>query len=299
MSYGSKHKIDLSELDDVRSKLALLKLKKQVPNDYIPPFTKQPYSTDYPSKLHNQKETVPQSHQKYREKYFPGEIAPAKKEKEYGKMSKLATIAQNNLISNPKSSPYTKPPVPIKHPNHYEEEEEDKLEKPIHVAANKKNQFAEENETENVERIPCRHCGRKFAEKALEKHEINCEKVFFKKRKVFNIASKRLVSTEQAKLMQENKTETKAQKQPVKTKKIPKWKMLSEQFRNAVGSTVGKTKDGPTAQDLESFDRVPCPYCGRSFKDETAKRHIPFCKNKNELDKIKATSKRKPIVKKK
>ena len=38
-----------------------------------------------------------------------------------------------------------------------------------------------------VELIPCNSCGRKFNEKAMEKHEKICQKVFVQKRKVFDV----------------------------------------------------------------------------------------------------------------
>ena len=49
MSYGSKNKP--YEIGEIRSKLELLKMKKQVPSTYIAPFANsEPYATDYPNK---------------------------------------------------------------------------------------------------------------------------------------------------------------------------------------------------------------------------------------------------------
>lgn len=39
--------------------------------------------------------------------------------------------------------------------------------------------------------IPCRDCGRKFNQQAMQKHQKICKKVFVEKRKAFNIAEQR------------------------------------------------------------------------------------------------------------
>jgi DNA-directed RNA polymerase subunit RPC12/RpoP len=294
MNYGSKSKIAPQELKEMRSKLALLKMQKQVPNDYVPPFANsQPYSTDYPTIPKAKKETVTKSSQHYREKFYPdGKITPTK-DMDSGKgMSKLASIAQNSIMNNKTKSTIERPPSKPTKPKLalLKEGIPDKLEVPI--AALKSQPPLEENEQENIKRIPCKHCGRKFAEQALAKHQVNCEKVFLKKRKVFNTASQRVVSQEQVKLAETGKKVEKSKP----AKKMPKWKMQSEQFRKAVGNT--DSKGGDQVQSEEINDRVQCPYCGRSFKEETAARHIPFCKNKSEMDKIKSSSKRKVVGKK-
>ena len=43
----------------------------------------------------------------------------------------------------------------------------------------------------------CKDCGRAFNEKAIDKHEKICKRVFGQKRKVFNSAKQRIVSKEQ------------------------------------------------------------------------------------------------------
>merc|ERR1712113_148801 len=48
------------------------------------------------------------------------------------------------------------------------------------------------SEAETVNLCECRHCGRKFKEDALERHEAICVKVFQEKRKVFNTVEQRL-----------------------------------------------------------------------------------------------------------
>ncbi len=50
----------------------------------------------------------------------------------------------------------------------------------------------------------CPQCGRKFNERAYEKHIKICKDVFVKKRKVFNSKAHRLVDPEQTKLQKEN-----------------------------------------------------------------------------------------------
>ncbi len=136
----------------------------------------------------------------------------------------------------------------------------------------------------------CQYCGRKFNPDTLTRHEGVClQRPDKKKRKVFNSKAARLVSEEQKKLAKERRAEPKA----MPAKKIPKWKLQSAQFRNAMKSTAPNGTDGGDASDLppemdERAGYVQCPTCGRSFNDEAAKRHMPFCANKAKLDVFKS-----------
>lgn len=107
-----------------------------------------------------------------------------------------------------------------------------------------------------------------------------------------------MVDAEQAKLAKEgSKQEAKTSKAEPK-KKMPKWKMQSAQFRAAMQATKGDDDAGPTVvgttkglkEDGYNDERdyyVKCKFCGRSFNEEAAKKHIPSCENKAKLAQFK------------
>lgn len=69
---------------------------------------------------------------------------------------------------------------------------------------------------------------------------------------------------------------------------IPKWKLQSMQFRQAVGPQKPSDNGGGGGMNFNpSFeasepadDRVLCEFCGRKFAEKTAERHIPHCESK-------------------
>lgn len=104
----------------------------------------------------------------------------------------------------------------------------------------------------NVLLHKCVDCGRKFNEKALDRHIKICKKVFVEKRKEFNSKNARMTE-EQLKIENNNedyifKKQTKKSKKPVDNqafsleekplKKIPKWKLQSQMFRKAMNSNT-------------------------------------------------------------
>lgn len=98
--------------------------------------------------------------------------------------------------------------------------------------------------------------------------------------------------------------------------KIPKWKLQSLQFRQAMGASKPADENGmdeggyrggssnfnPSMQmsaEAETYDdRTQCKYCNRKFNDEAAKRHIPICEGKYKANAMKGgvRSQRKPRV---
>eukprot|EP00485_Elphidium_margaritaceum_P010103 CAMPEP_0202695580 /NCGR_PEP_ID=MMETSP1385-20130828/9144_1 /ASSEMBLY_ACC=CAM_ASM_000861 /TAXON_ID=933848 /ORGANISM="Elphidium margaritaceum" /LENGTH=737 /DNA_ID=CAMNT_0049351637 /DNA_START=77 /DNA_END=2290 /DNA_ORIENTATION=- len=143
---------------------------------------------------------------------------------------------------------------------------------------------------QQIARVPCHQCGRKFAQDALQKHIRICKKVFGQKRKQFNTKHQRSdnealqaqSTTDQAAIERELARKKEAQKK--------KWKAQSSMLRDAIRQSKAieqAIKDGkplsevPAMQSMPAAmdDRVPCPHCGRKFAEETAKRHIPKCQN--------------------
>eukprot|EP00347_Sterkiella_histriomuscorum_P002607 403367488 len=165
----------------------------------------------------------------------------------------------------------------------------------------------------NMDLRECGGCGRSFNPEAYSKHSKICQKVFQKKRKVFNSLAHRIVSKEQEKILAQAQRQERvgapgrggAQNKPAAVNNRnnmpvrgggagqPKWKNQSEQFRQAMraargvddrrgggGKNGGGSSYQPPAVD-QYDDRVPCPYCGRKFADVAAQRHIPYCQNKS------------------
>ena len=140
----------------------------------------------------------------------------------------------------------------------------------------------------NDDRVACSFCGRKFASDRIAKHEEVCARMSSKKTKVFDSTKMRTNGTDAAAFIK------KGIKEPVIKKEIngvPKYKLehqrLVESMRaarklqayeaaKAAGKDVGPPPEMP-AYEMPDDDRVACPYCGRKFAEEAAKRHIPVC----------------------
>ncbi|GET87714.1 hypothetical protein, conserved [Leishmania tarentolae] len=149
------------------------------------------------------------------------------------------------------------------------------------VHSPKQEQIAEEISAyteEDLERVPCSHCGRCFASESLQKHERICGSK--KKRGVFNATKQRLPEAAVAKAKPSAPSQPKAPKRD--------WKAESESFRRALREArqVDQVlKAGGTAKDLPpptystNPDYVPCPHCMRRFAPDVAARHIPRCQN--------------------
>eukprot|EP00075_Anas_platyrhynchos_P003136 XP_005027493.3 zinc finger C2HC domain-containing protein 1B [Anas platyrhynchos] len=125
--------------------------------------------------------------------------------------------------------------------------------------------------------VPCRICGRHFAQDVLTRHEPICKKVFNKKRKPFNSFKQRLQGTEIG---------TVKRQPPQKNQQVKKsnWRQQHEDFINAIQSAKEVTKAMQEGRPLPpppppsiNPDYVQCPYCSRRFNEAAAQRHIKFC----------------------
>jgi hypothetical protein len=150
----------------------------------------------------------------------------------------------------------------------------------------------------------CPDCGRKFNEKAFEKHVKICAKVFLQKRKKFDSTKQRIAGEgadpELKKyVLEKRKEEAKAKKSGVAPNKtdndnrpvegaggLPKWKQQSKGFREAMKQareyTKAKESGAPLPPPVASApdpSLIPCPHCGRRFNEKAADRHIPQCSN--------------------
>ncbi|KAI9013114.1 hypothetical protein BC832DRAFT_280219 [Gaertneriomyces semiglobifer] len=128
-----------------------------------------------------------------------------------------------------------------------------------------------------VNRHPCPHCNRKFAEDRLEKHAAACAKVQ-KPRKVFDTSKARVKGTELEQYARKPKDDTKAS--DVIPQKKSNWRHKHEKFLQIVRSArEPASKQSTHAISEPDPDLVPCDHCGRRFNPDTAARHIPFCRD--------------------
>jgi hypothetical protein len=64
---------------------------------------------------------------------------------------------------------------------------------------------------------------------------------------------------------------------------VPKWKAESLQLRVGIKQSQGDGSYKLTREEQQMMDAnkanntVKCQYCGRTFNEEPAKKHIPFC----------------------
>merc|ERR1719356_516531 len=83
-----------------------------------------------------------------------------------------------------------------------------------------------------VQRVPCKQCGRKFSQSALQRHMKICKKVFGQKRKAFNMKKQR-GDDEAIKAARNKNPEVEAELKRKKEAAKKKWKAQSAMLRNA------------------------------------------------------------------
>ncbi|KAL8583866.1 hypothetical protein ACOMHN_040335 [Nucella lapillus] len=176
------------------------------------------------------------------------------------------------------SPPQRRPPSPEEEDG--DEEEEDTIPGPgseIYAQA-----VEGEQQGGKVKLVPCKLCGRKFADDRVQKHQAACKKVQ-KKRKVMDSSQMRTEGTEMAKYVSKNAHK---QESPKKKKKKADWRRQHEEFianiryakqMQQMEQQGVSPSDLPPPPPSHNPDLVACPHCGRTFHEQTAERHIPRC----------------------
>ncbi|XP_043254897.1 serine/arginine repetitive matrix protein 2-like isoform X2 [Colletes gigas] len=133
--------------------------------------------------------------------------------------------------------------------------------------------------------VPCKICGRRFAQDRVTLHEQICAKTGQKKRKQFDTVMFRVKGTELEKFVRKGH----CKKQPEKPPEVKSnWRRKHEDFINAIRSAKqvqahlaagGKLSDLPPPPASDTSDYIQCPHCGRKFNKAAAERHIPKCEH--------------------
>eukprot|EP00347_Sterkiella_histriomuscorum_P021383 403334164 len=127
------------------------------------------------------------------------------------------------------------------------------------------------------DRVECPSCMRKFNQDSLQKHVKICQKVFKKKRKVFNVKKQRLADVYE--FPRTYTIDNKSSQQ-----------QLKQQARGVVGIGNNHQSNFKAVHNQYSQaadDRVFCQFCSRKFNDKAADRHIPVCEKKYKQNFIK------------
>uniref|UniRef100_A0A0N4Z8R3 Zinc finger C2HC domain-containing protein 1A n=1 Tax=Parastrongyloides trichosuri TaxID=131310 RepID=A0A0N4Z8R3_PARTI len=140
----------------------------------------------------------------------------------------------------------------------------------------------------NQNTYPCSLCGRKFVQESLPKHEVACQKLNSKKRKVFDSGKQRATGSDinykDIKKVQQEKQKFGGTFPRPKTN----WKERHETFIGAVSASkqveiaikTGAPLPPPPKASVPN-DYITCEFCGRNFNEKAAERHIPFCKEQS------------------
>ncbi|XP_078039145.1 uncharacterized protein LOC144471186 isoform X2 [Augochlora pura] len=134
--------------------------------------------------------------------------------------------------------------------------------------------------------VPCKICGRSFAQDRVGLHEQICTKTGQKKRKLFDSVMFRVKGTELEKFVKKGCAKKQQPEKPAETK--TNWRRKHEDFINAIRSAKqvqahlaagGKLSDLPPPPPSDTSDYIQCPHCGRKFNKPAADRHIPKCEH--------------------
>uniref|UniRef100_A0A5K3FF81 Zinc finger C2HC domain-containing protein 1B n=2 Tax=Mesocestoides corti TaxID=53468 RepID=A0A5K3FF81_MESCO len=159
---------------------------------------------------------------------------------------------------------------------------------------------------EDFQLVPCTVCSRKFRTDIITKHENICRKASKRKLKIFDSGKMRAAGTG----IPLNKTIRPGEvvpREPNKDerliraeKKRDNWRAKHLDFINTIRSAKAYQQSlskgcplpppPPPASTAADLDLVRCEYCNRKFNVSAADRHIPFCKEKSERDRIKRSA---------
>ncbi|KAM7538068.1 hypothetical protein Aperf_G00000071666 [Anoplocephala perfoliata] len=162
-------------------------------------------------------------------------------------------------------------------------------------------------EAEQFELVQCNICSRKFRTDVIDKHETICKKASKRKPKVFDSGKMRARGTG----IPLNKTIRPGEvvpREPNKDERIIRaekkrdnWRARHNEFINTIRSAKayqsavskgGSAPPLPPPSSINDPDLIQCSYCNRRFNENAAERHIPFCKEKSERDKLKQSANR-------
>lgn len=141
---------------------------------------------------------------------------------------------------------------------------------PQRISMRKKTRFDVPETGTTDGRLPCRFCGRNFAEDRLPVHEgICCNK---KKRRVFNSQRQRMAGTG-AFISRATRASC------MDTGGVPKYRIEHEKLVAALRAARGAPAPKSVMVVSQSFqdEREQCPYCGRRFGHEQIQRHVAHC----------------------
>ena len=151
----------------------------------------------------------------------------------------------------------------------------------------------------NLVTFPCKFCERRFVEESLAKHEKNCKRVFFSKRKAFDPQKHRIIDSEYAMLIKFSKKNEKFYSSQQHKRN---WKQESEEWRSGLKdaraheqmsnintsksnygskySTGSKTSNSYNSNSKSTSNvgtLKTCYYCNRSFPASSLLKHVSFC----------------------
>ncbi|CAH1167248.1 unnamed protein product [Phyllotreta striolata] len=141
----------------------------------------------------------------------------------------------------------------------------------------------------------CNHCGRRFAQERIQKHEEICSKTGKKRRKPYDATKHRVFGTDLESYVIPRMSVRRSTVASIRsTQKISfsggankkDWRRAHEEFISTIRAAKvaqahvakgGKLSDLPPPPPSSNPDYVQCPHCGRRFNESAAERHIPKC----------------------
>ena len=139
---------------------------------------------------------------------------------------------------------------------------------------------------QNIERVPCPICERKFATDAIDRHINSCQKVNSKRpRKSYDAQKHRLQGTGAAEFVKKATSNSvmSSTPSPSSVDRKPSSKKATSKFN----PTFEPSKDNKFASNeklAKDDGLVECPSCKRRFNPDSAEKHIPYCLEQQRLN---------------